>query len=261
MASSRAPCSAATYLGGVPSTPTDPTGRAGRASRPRREAAARERRRLLLAVAAVVAVLAVVAGVVVSSGQGEEMPPPSDVPARADGAALVLGPQDAAHTVVVYEDFLCPYCRELETASRDFLRADAAAGRVRVEYRPFRLLRDDYSERALNAWGLVLTDGTPEQAAAFHDRLYDEQPDESSASKPDDTRLADLAAEAGVEDRALLDRIEQGEVDQAFVDEADAAARGAGVTGTPTVLLDGEPVEGASIGAMVDSLERTLADP
>ncbi len=248
-------------LGGVPSTPTDRPGRTARASDVRREAAGRERRRLLLAVAAVVAVLAVVAGVVVSSGQGEETPPPSDVPARADGSALVLGPDDAAHTVVVHEDFLCPYCRELENGSRDFLRADAAAGTVRVEYRPFQLLQDDYSERALNAWGLVLTDGTPEQAAAFHDRLFDEQPDESSASKPDDARLADVAAEAGVEDRALLDRIERGEVDQAFLDEANDAAREAGVTGTPTVLLDGKPLEGSSIGAVVDSLERTLAAP
>ena len=244
----------------MPTAPTDPPRRRSRAAELRREAAGRERRRLLLGVAAVVAVLAVVAGVVVSSGRGEETPPPSAVPARAEAQALVLGPEDADHTVVVYEDFLCPYCRELENGSRDFLRADAAAGTVQVEYRPFQLLQDDYSERALNAWGLVLSDGTPEQAAAFHDRLYDEQPYEASSSKPDDAQLADWAQDAGVEDRALLDRIEQGEVDQDFVDAADAQAREAGVTGTPTVLLDGRRVEGSSIGAIVDSLERTLAD-
>ncbi|KQT89496.1 hypothetical protein ASG49_17295 [Marmoricola sp. Leaf446] len=243
----------------MPSTPTDPPHRTSRAAQLRRDAAGRERRRLLLGVAAVVAVLAVVAGVVVLSGRGEETPPPSDVPARAEGSALVLGPDDAAHTVVVYEDFLCPYCREFENGSRDFLRADAAKGTVQVEYRPFHLLQDDYSERALNAWGLVLTDGTPEQAAAFHDKLYDEQPYESSASKPDDAQLADWARDAGVEDEALLQRIEQGEVDQQLVDAADAKAEQAGVTGTPTVLLDGTPLEGSSIGDMVDSLERTLA--
>lgn len=244
----------------MPTAPTDPPRRTSRAAELRREAAGQERRRLLLGVAAVVAVLAVVAGVVVFSGRGEETPPPSAVPTRAEGQALVLGPEDADHTVVVYEDFLCPYCRELENGSRDFLRADAAAGTVQVEYRPFHLLQDDYSERALNAWGLVLGDGTPEQAAAFHDKLYDEQPYEAGSSKPDDAQLADWAQDAGVDDQALLDRIEQGEVDQEFVDAADAKAREAGVTGTPTVLLDGKPVEGSSIGAIVDSLERTLAD-
>ncbi|ROR91706.1 DsbA family protein [Nocardioides aurantiacus] len=243
----------------MPSTPTDLPHRTSRAAQLRREAAGRERRRLLLGVAAVVAVLAVVAGVVVLSGRGEETPPPSAVPARAEGGALVLGREDAAHTVVVYEDFLCPYCREFENGSRDFLRADAATGSVQVEYRPFHLLQDDYSERALNAWGLVLADGTPEQAAAFHDKLYDEQPYEASASKPDDAQLAAWAKDSGVQDEALLRRISEGEIDQQLVDAADAKAEQAGVTGTPTVLLDGEPLEGSSISDMVDSLERTLA--
>lgn len=242
----------------MPTTP-DPSPRTQRAAEVRRAAAGRERRRLLLGVAAVVAVLAVVAGVVVLSGRGSETPPPKDVPARADGTALVLGPKDAEHTVVVHEDFLCPYCREFENGSRDFLRADAAAGRVRVEYRPFHLLQDEYSERALNAWGLVLTEGTPQQAAALHDTLYDEQPYESSSSKPDDAQLADWAERAGVTDEALLAKIAGGEVDQRFVDAADRQAQKAGVTGTPTVTLDGRPLEGSSIGAMVDTLERALA--
>ena len=54
-------------------------------------------------------------------------------------------------------------------------------------------------------------------------------------------------------------KIAGGEIDQQFVDAADRAAQQAGVTGTPTVTLDGKPLEGSSIGAMVDTLERALA--
>ncbi|SDR76150.1 Protein-disulfide isomerase [Nocardioides scoriae] len=235
--------------------------RTTRAAALQHEAATKERnRRLLVALAAVVVVCALVAGVVIfSGGDGSQDAPSADVPAAASGQALVIGPKDAAHQVVVYEDFLCPYCRELENGSRSFLQAGAAAGTVRVEYRPFHLLQDDYSERALNAWGIVLAQGTPAQALAFHDKLYDEQPYEAASSKPDDAQLADWAKDAGVSDGKVLDAIRSGTIDQQFVDAADATAEKAGVQGTPTVTLDGKPLEGSSISAMVDDLERAVA--
>jgi hypothetical protein len=107
--------------------------------------------------------------------------------------------------VVVYEDFLCPFCRQLETSTRDFLHQDAAKGSVQVEYRPFQLLPDDYSRRALDAWATVLQKGTPAQALRFHDLLYDEQPYEQAAHKPGVAALRALARKAGVTDPKVLD--------------------------------------------------------
>ena len=240
---------------------TERRDRTVRAAALQKQAATKERnRRLLVVLASVVVVCALVAGVVIfSGGDGAKDAPSQDVPAAASGQALVIGKEDAAHQVVVYEDFLCPYCRELENGSRSFLQAGATAGTVRVEYRPFHLLQDDYSERALSAWGRVLTQGTPAQALAFHDKLYDEQPYEAASSKPDDDQLASWAEDAGVTDAKVLDAIKAGTVDQEFVDAADATAQQAGVQGTPTVTLDGKPLEGGSISAMVDDLERAIA--
>jgi protein-disulfide isomerase len=222
--------------------------RTERAAAIQAQQARQERNRKALIVAAVVVVLAAVvaAGVIFSGGSAPK--------ATASGQALVVGNDPAATTkVVVYEDFLCPYCRELETSSRSFLRADAEKGNVQVEYRPFHLLQDDYSTRALTAWAAVLQKGTPAQALRFHDLLYDNQPYESDGNKPGVDDLVKLAEKAGVTDSTVLDAIKQ--PDQAFVDAADADAQKAGVQGTPTVFVNGKELQG-SVAELSDQLKK-----
>ena len=231
-----------------------------RAAAVQKEAAAKERnRRLLITLAIVVVLSAVVAGFVIFSGGGDTTTAStSSAPAKASGQALVVGSNDKAkYKVVVYEDFLCPYCRQFETSSRDFLRTDAKKGTTQVEYRPFHLLQDDYSTRALSAWAAVLQQGTPEQALKFHDLLYDNQPYEQDPNKPDAAKLATWAKQSGVTNKTVL--AATGQSDDAFVSAANAAAAKAGVNGTPTVFVNGKEVTGNSVSAIVDNLERTLA--
>ena len=165
-----------------------------------RQAAVHERNRRLLITGAIVVVLcAVVAGVRRVLRQWRLVDDTVGHTSR-QGLRPVAGdrrPDSAPHKVVVYEDFLCPYCRQFETSSRDFLRDAAAKGKVQVEYRPFHLLQDDYSTRALSAWAAVLQSGTPQQALKFHDLLYDNQPYEHDPNKPDAATLTSWAKQAG----------------------------------------------------------------
>jgi protein-disulfide isomerase len=231
-----------------------------RAAAVQKEAAAKERNRRLLIGAAIIVVLsAVVAGFVIFSGGGDTTTASTvSAPAKASGQALVVGSNDnAKYKVVVYEDFLCPFCRQFETSSRDFLRADTEKGTVQVEYRPFHLLADAYSTRALSAWAAVLQQGTPAQAMKFHDLLYDKQPYEQDPNKPGASTLASWAKKAGVTDKSVL--AATGRPDDAFVSAADAAATKARVTETPTVFLNGKQVSGNSVSDIVNNLERTIA--
>jgi protein-disulfide isomerase len=231
--------------------------RAARAAAIQKQQASRERNRRLLITGVIVAVLAAVvaAGVLLTGGDkpdGRGDTPPAAV----EGQALVLGDNADTPTVVIWEDFLCPYCREFESASRDLLHRKASSGDARVEYRPFQLLQDPYSRRSLSAWAAVLQKGTPEQALAFHDLLFENQPYEAAKNKPDTDKIVDLAREAGVDDKGVLKAAAQD--DPEFVQAAGAAAREAGVQGTPTVLVDGKKLEGASVADMVDNLEKML---
>ena len=236
--------------------------RAERAKAIQREQAAGERnRRILITLAIVVVLSAVVAAGVVFSSGGSKKPEASSAlpPATAQGQALVMGDNAKAATkVVVYEDFLCPYCRQFETSTRDFLQAAADKGTVQVEYRPFHLLQDDYSTRALSAWAAVLQQGTPKQALSYHDVLYDKQPYEASPDKPDGAKLAEWAKDSGVTSSSVLDSVKKAD-DPEFVKAADATATEAGVDGTPTVLVNGKPLEGSSVSDMADNLEKLVS--
>lgn len=233
--------------------------RTARAAAVQRAQVTRERNRRIMITGAVMAVLAgiVVAGVLLSGGNSSG--PDSNVRAGVtiEGQALVLGTErDAPTKVVVYEDFLCPYCREFETATRDLLHDAAAAGDVTVEYRPFQLLPDHYSARSLTAWAAVVQKGTPEQALRFHDLLFDNQPYEDAPDKPGVEELVSLAKEAGVDDQEVLDSM--GEENPEFVAATTQTARDAGIQGTPTVLVNGQELEGESVTAMVRTLEGMI---
>lgn len=236
----------------------DGQNRTERVAAMRSEQARKERTKRVAITAGIVALLVVIvtAGVWLTNGNDPVTGSKAPQAAVGDNSLVVGNNPDAKIKVVVYEDFLCPFCRQFETASRDFLHADAAEGKVLVEYRPFQLIDDPYSTRALNAWGVVLEKGTPAQALKFHDLLYDNQPYEDAPDKPDDAKLRSLAKEAGVR-QSVLERF--GSEDSAFYTAVQTSARDAKVTGTPTVLVNGKPLSGSSVDDMVTSLEKQIA--
>jgi protein-disulfide isomerase len=225
-----------------------------RAAEAAAQAAALRRRRTLVGgiVAAVLVVVAVVVVVVVQT-QRTATPAAADAPAGTTdgGTAFALGPDDAPVTVDVYEDFLCPYCAAFETAAGDTLEELAADGTVRVRYHPLAFLdrasTDDYSTRALNAAAVVADAAGTQAFLAFHDALFAEQPAEGGPGLPDD-RLVELAAQAG----AAGGDVEAGIRGLRFADwterVTDDASRD-GVTGTPTVLVDGDPLPAGQLTA------------
>lgn len=169
---------------------------------------------------------------------------------------LVIGKPTAKVKVVVYEDFLCPYCREFEESTRDFLHAAAAKGKVEVEYRPFHLLPEHYSTDALNAFYGVLKSSKALAALKFHDSLYDNQPYETASSFPDAAKLAQWAKAAGADGASAQTAVTAG--DPTFQKAMDALAKASGLTGTPTIFVNGRQLQGASISAMADNLETTI---
>jgi protein-disulfide isomerase len=238
---------------------------AERAARAERAAAAlkqqqraeRQRRALMIGGVVVAVIVIVVVGFLVS----RKLDTTSEVSAPAAGSefGLTIGHSGAPHEVIIYEDFLCPFCGELESRTRDDLARLASDGKVQVEYRPFNLLTQagDYSARAAGAFSIVLDKSGADVAKKFHDLLYENQPSESGPF-PDDEALVDLAVQAGAKESQVSGPIMNNEGAD-WVARATKAAKKAGVRSTPTILLDGKVfTDGRTIDELADNLMDQL---
>ena len=118
---------------------------AQRAAGARRRSAQSERkerrRRTIVVTAVVVGVLTLVVAIatIVQSGRDttEVGHPPAGV---VDTYGLPRGSDGAPVTVEIYEDFMCPFCGDLEAAATDMLVGYVDAGDVQVQYKTLSFL-------------------------------------------------------------------------------------------------------------------------
>src|SRR5580765_3742589 len=77
---------------------------------------AREKRRSLLMIIGVVAAMVIIIGggflVATLNNNSPKVPTGGTLPSGTDSASIGLkvGPDSAPHKVVIYEDFICPFC-------------------------------------------------------------------------------------------------------------------------------------------------------
>ncbi|MBQ1444751.1 MAG: DsbA family protein [Renibacterium sp.] len=142
-------------------------------------------------------------------------------------------------SVVIYLDFLCPFCKTFETSNGEALKQLANDGKITLEYRPTGLLdgnsTTNYSSRAAAAAAAV-ANTAPDKYLDFFTKLYDNQPQEGGAGLSND-QLKQYAKDLGINvDAAIDDKTYRPYVQYAT---ALATAKG-GVTGTPTAYIDGQ---------------------
>lgn len=170
------------------------------------------------------------------------------VPNEADGGDVI--------DIQLYVDFLCPFCGAFEQTNGDYLAGLVENGGATVEIHPIAILDrasngTKYSTRAANAFA-CMANFSPNQAYKYHQLLFANQPAENSAGLADDD-LIKYTVDAGAEN---ADKVAQCIRDQTFkgwvADARDRALNlpipntdNATVTGTPTVIVNGQKYPGA----------------
>jgi protein-disulfide isomerase len=194
----------------------------------------------------VIAVIAAVVGIgiAVQSSRDQVAGSVSTPTGVTSHNGVLRGPNNAAVSVVVYEDFQCPVCRAFEQRVGPMLADDIAKGTVQLEYRPIAFLDNSsttkYSSRALTTAACALDSGGPSVFNALHDLLYTNQPAEGSAGLPD-AQLADLAAQAGA-DKAKVQQCQAAGTYDAWAAHVTDQASKDGINGTPTYFVNGKQV-------------------
>ncbi|MFI7588928.1 DsbA family protein [Spongisporangium articulatum] len=235
-----------------------------KAAKLRAEAARkRAQQRTLYVSVAVLAVLAVLIGVfvIVQNAQRDTTAASAAPPANiGSGNSFVVGNADAKVTLVAYEDFMCPYCGQFERTNRAQINAWVKDGTLKVEYRPIAFLDGSsttkYSTRALNAAAAV-ENSSPTAFPKFHELLFENQPEEGSAGLSD-AELAKLAGEAGADEDAVATALKN-KTYEAWVAKATEDSSKAGISGTPTLLVNGTKLNGFDAATVKQAVDAAAA--
>lgn len=223
------------------------------------EARRRRERKILLAFVIAVVVLVVGGGIGLQAWRTKRAPAAAtpaasvtDAPQTlVDGQPIRFGADGAPVTIALYEDFRCPHCADFEEELGPTLTRAQDAGTVQVEFYPMSFVVAGSSPRAANAMGCATEAGFGQR---YYHGLF-----ANSTLEWNDQQLLDLAREVagGAAGDNFSTCVTTG-ARRGWVESIAAAASANGVTGTPTMFLNGAPVEirgltPDKLQAMIDS--------
>lgn len=186
----------------------------------------------------------------------------AELHARVEGDdVIVVGDAKAPHTVKVYEDPRCPYCKKFEQGGAGALTGPVQDGDVKVEYVIASFLDENLnghgSVKAANALRASVAAG---RFPVYHSAVFANQPaDETTDAFTDDFLLKIAGTVDGLRSSAFDGAVRDMKY-RDFVDAAMKKFRADGIEGTPTVYVDGEKVTPEK--AMYDegAFEKVLED-
>ena len=151
-----------------------------------------------------------------------------------------FGTPGAPVTLVVFSDFQCPYCREEAKAIREQLPKEFPSD-VRVYYKEFPLTSIHPWAMKSAVAGRCVFRANPEAFWDYHDWIFDKQAEitpENATSK-----ILEWAGTKGIDTLALT-RCMETNATEPEVRKNMAEGMSLGVDRTPTMFLNGRPLEG-----------------
>jgi len=168
------------------------------------------------------------------------------------GSAWSATNADSIPKLELWEDFQCPACKNLEDSSGAVISGLSKAGKLRVEYRPTIFLdanlqgentsngNPDSSLESTMAFGCAVDSG---KAAQFHTIVFANQPAEGKGYSFN--TLSGFAQSAGISGTELtkFNDCLSSKKYNGWVQNSYAKFNAAGITSTPTGILNGKTVD------------------
>jgi protein-disulfide isomerase len=175
-------------------------------------------------------------------------------PALAHGRDL--GSPTAPVTLDVWSDFQCPYCLAFWTSSEpEIVTSFVATGQVRLVYHDFAFIGQESLDAA------VAARCADEQGKfwPYHDLLYANQGTENTGHFSADL-LTNLASQAGLDVGAWQSCLDDPSIAAAVTQET-AQGRASGVSGTPTLFVNGTKLADFYFPTVSSAIEAALSGP
>jgi protein-disulfide isomerase len=181
------------------------------------------------------------------SGKAAPAPAPTPAPAPQPSApvdvatgAHVLGNADAPVTIVEFSDFQCPFCQRFyNDAEKQIITNYVNTGKAKLAFRHFPLPFHQNAQKAGEAAECAAKQG---KFWEMHDVMF--QKGSGDGTGLDVASLKQYAADLKLDTAKFNSCLDSGET-ASIVQQDTAAGSAAGVSGTPTVFVNGKAVVGA----------------
>lgn len=181
---------------------------------------------------------------------------------RAATSSVITKPGSTDPRVVlsINEDFLCPFCGNLEKTFGPTLNTLIDSGTVAVDYDMVAILdrpsNQNYSSRAgAAAYCVADEDATPDKQIfrRFHAAMYAQQPSETDTTFPTNDQIIGIARQSGAVG-SVPDCVNSGR----YLSLVQGLAAANHVTSTPTVRINGDDYRPTTPDALVAAINQAV---
>lgn len=249
--------------------------RGNRQERLRRQQAVQRRNRLLAALGGVV-VIALIAGYLAirisnngtkdnGSGNLAPMAVSAENFAGIPQQTKVLGNPNALR-LIEYGDYQCSVCKKTQdTVIPTIIQKYVATGALSFEFHDYlvidanlaRTKGSGYDHESLRAAEAAMCAGDQGQYWPYHASLYQNWTGEGVGDYSE-SRVKDLAAKLNLDTTTFNQCLDSNKYEDQ-VKQQDSDATAAGITGTPTFVINGQQVQGSSAAEYSSAIDSILA--
>jgi protein-disulfide isomerase len=211
------------------------------------------------AVVGAVIVAAVVVGVLVQRSRSGTEQAKVTHPTSAVGpnGGVLVGDANAPVTITEYGDFQCPVCAELHQRWEPTLERLMQQGKVKFELVGLAYL-DRGTTESLRSAAAATCAADAGKFLEYYNALYNGQSGTENSGFLTNAQLLSFGRSAGITDPAFARCVSSGRYIGWVTKNTDAASR-RGVTGTPTVLVNGKVISNSVVAdpsALTDAVNQ-----
>ena len=216
---------------------------------------------------AVLGIAAIALTVVRSQGGGAALEPvPVETLNNAElvdkAAGVAMGPADAPVKMLVFSDYMCPYCGTFAAQIEPALKTEFIdQGKLQLVYYDFPL--GGAHVHSFLAARAARCAGDQGKFWEYHNTLFGRQSDWSFQQSPPVGMFVDYANEVGI-DRGELESCIKSDKYQDVVSASRKLGDQLGVNATPTLIVNGKRVRaeiGLDIAALRELMRAELGEP
>ncbi len=181
--------------------------------------------------------------------------PPNKVVQASAGGSPFLGNKDAKITIIEFADYRCPFCeRFYNDAEKQIIANYVNTGKAKFVFKNYAFLGQE------SVWASEAAECANEQGKfwEYHDWLYNNQAPESDLAYYSKANLVKYAGKVGLNTGQFSSCLNSDKYSAKVTSEFNEG-KDAGVTGTPTVFINGQSLVGAqpfsAFKAVIDNIK------